>query len=100
MDDVCLGMNPDLAQDYPGNAVGLCDTESGYYGALCSACLPGYKRHGAFACVECSDSQLYSTMGIFFALVVALVFLVKGTLGNARKDNTHSVFSKILMNHL
>lgn len=42
----CLGMlhsgEPNITEE--ARAVGVCNTTAGYYGALCSACLPGFKR--------------------------------------------------------
>lgn len=99
-EEVCLGMDKNLPQDFPGNAVGLCNTTEGYYGALCSGCLPGYKRVDTFGCAPCSPYQIYITIVIFTLLLFGLSFLIKGTLANAKKDNTHSVFNKILMNHM
>ena len=44
MKSSCLGKDPKLDFTVPGNAVGLCAVEKGYYGVLCTACMPGFKR--------------------------------------------------------
>ena len=38
--------------------------------------------------------------GLLIATVIAVVFLVKSTLGSALKKNIHSVYFKIFLNHL
>ena len=75
--------------------------DDGYYGALCSACLPGYKRSGKFKCSKCAFSEPYFTAGAFLALAIGLSYMIKSTIdGAANENNTHSVFNKILMNHM
>ena len=101
IESACLGKNPELPQDYPGNAVGLCNTDAGYYGVLCSACLPTFKRSGLFECDACLEIEPYFTVGAFIILTVAVCGLVTMTInGAASANNTHSVFNKILMNHM
>jgi hypothetical protein len=87
-------------EDIPGNLVGRCNYEEGFYGVLCSMCLPGYITKGA-QCTKCDYSiELYKMLGIFFLLLGCLVSLVKKTIEGATQENTHSVLTKILMNHL
>ena len=50
LNGACLGMNQELPEEQPGNAVGLCDIDNGYHGVICASCLPGFKRKGKFEC--------------------------------------------------
>jgi len=84
---------------HPGNAVGLCNETAGYYGVLCTACLPGYKRSDTYSCEPCGEGEIFRTLIIMVFLVIGLCVLVKVTLAGAVNNNTHSVFNKILMNH-
>ena len=93
-------MDQNLAFDYPGNAVGLCDTSKGYYGVMCTACLPGFKRSGIASCEKCESSEIIRVILIFIGLITGLCFLVRATLKSAVKGSDSSVFNKILMNHL
>ena len=68
---------------------------------LCSMCLPGYISGDRNKCTKCDyEIELYKMIGIFFLMIGFLVLIVKGTIKSAESDNTHSVMSKILMNHL
>mgnify|MGYP006950275311 CR=1 FL=1 len=97
----CLGKDKTLSMDEPGNAVGLCNVESGYHGVLCTACLPGFKRSDTFDCDRCLIVEPYFTAGAFLILTVGLCVLINSTIkGAAAANNTHSVFNKILMNHM
>jgi len=97
----CLGKDITLSIDEPGNAVGLCAVENGYYGVLCTACMPGFKRSDTFNCDKCMHIEPYFTAGAFLILTVGLCYLIKSTIeGAANANNTHSVFNKILMNHM
>jgi hypothetical protein len=100
----CLGMSTTLSfgESPPeGNAVGLCAVEDGYYGVLCSACMPGFKRKDTFGCDKCMHIEPYLTVGAFIIMIVGLSFLINSTIkGAASANNTHSVFNKILMNHM
>jgi hypothetical protein len=88
-------------EDIPGNLVGRCDVELGFYGVMCSMCLPGYIAGEGPKCTKCQyDIELYKMLGIFFLMLGGLVMMVKGTIAGAVKENTHSVLVKILMNHL
>jgi hypothetical protein len=99
--DACLGMNINLPILTPGNQVGMCNVREGYYGTLCSACMPGYKREGNFSCEKCQPHQIYIMGGVFFTMIFVLCFLIRSTINGADKaNNTHSVFNKILMNHM
>ena len=82
------------------NPVGDCS--EGYYGALCSACMPEYSRSGSYACKKCPSAilNLLRIGGIMVLMVLGVVFMVRSTLGGANKKNVHSVYTKILMNHL
>lgn len=85
--------------DYPGNANGLCDTENGHYGVMCTACLPGFKKSGQFSCAECTSSEMIRVVIIVVSMVVGLCVMVKYALKGAVKGSEQSVFNKILMNH-
>jgi hypothetical protein len=99
--NVCLGKDITLPMDEPGNAVGLCAIEEGYYGVLCSACLPGFKRSGVFECDRCQNIEPYLIAIAFLLIIVGICILIKSTIdGAAKANNTHSVFNKILMNHM
>ena len=100
VDGRCLGMDTSLPYDYPGNQLGLCDIENGYYGVMCTACLPGYKRAPPFDCEICGSGELLKTMLIMVGMLFGVVFLVRSTLKGALKASNSSVFYKIMMNHL
>ena len=100
MEGRCLGMDTSLPYDYPGNQVGICDHENGYYGVFCTSCLPGYKKVPPFDCTECKSTELLSTILIMCAMVFGMTFLVRSTLKGAVKASNSSVFYKIMMNHL
>ena len=55
------------------------DCTEGTHGALCTGCLPGYARTGDFGCNGCPDPKMnvLRISGIFIAVVIAVVFLVK-----------------------
>ena len=86
--------------DFPGNEVGLCDTARGYYGVMCTSCLPGFKRSGAVGCSTCEKSELIRIIIMMVAMVIMLCTLIFFTLKSAVGDSDSSVFNKILMNHL
>ena len=93
--DNCLGMQvPD------NNPVGDC--KEGYYGALCTACMPGYSRSGDYNCSKCPNPvpNLVRIVGVMIVLIIVVSFMVRSTLNSATKKNTHSVYIKIIMNHL
>ena len=91
----CLGMS---APTY--NPVGDC--EVGYYGAFCSACMPGYSRSGSYGCEKCPNpaKNLSRLIGIIILFILGVGLLVRSTINGATKKNTHSVYTKIIMNHL
>ena len=93
-------MDIDLPFDYPGNAVGLCDTENGYYGVMCTACLPGFKKSGQFECEVCGSGETIRVVIIMVSMVIGLCVMINFTLKGAVKGSESSVFNKILMNHL
>lgn len=79
----------------------MCAIEKGYYGVLCSACLPGYKRTDIYSCTACTPYEPYYTALAFVLITIGLSYLIKSTIdGAASANNTHSVFNKILMNHM
>ena len=96
----CKGMDTSLPYDAPGNANGLCDTENGYYGVMCTACLPGFKRSGVLKCEKCTSTELFRILAVIVGLVFGVCLLVKMTIAGAEKESDSSVFNKILMNHL
>jgi hypothetical protein len=69
--EVCLGMDTSASMDYPckkvkgkypctrpiedipGNLVGRCDVALGFYGVMCSMCLPGYIAGEGPKCTKC-----------------------------------------------
>ena len=87
-----------MPTDY--NPVGDC--AEGYYGALCSACLPGYSRSGNYGCSKCPSSlkNLFRIIGILIIVVLVVVYMVYSTLKGATKMNLSSVYIKIFTNHL
>ena len=84
-----------------GNALGLCDDELGYYGVMCSMCLPGYREYKG-KCSKCNYAiDKYITAGTLIIFILLIVFMVKNVLKSAIKENTTtSVMSKILVNHM
>ena len=74
----------------------------GYYGALCSSCMPGFARSGKYGCSPCPEParNISRITGLLLLVVFAVAFLVRSTLAGATQKNTHSVYTKILMNHL
>jgi len=101
--EACLGMQavgePNITSF--ARAVGVCNTTAGYYGALCSGCLPGFKRQGLTKCKPCSEKyEIYFTAATLLVFIVALVLLVKITIDGAEKEDMQSVFNKVMMNHL
>lgn len=63
----CRGFGP---PNY--NPVGECG--DGYYGALCSSCLPGYTRSGQYGCSKCPSAakNLFRIIGIIVALIAGM----------------------------
>ena len=97
-----MGAYTDRTDPNTYNATGNC--KEGYYGALCSACIPGYYKNGN-ECSVCSDSRYNIVKSIFMFIGGSLfvTVLVKGTMvspDGKQSKNTHSVFIKILMNHM
>lgn len=78
----------DINITYAKRAVGVCNTTAGYSGALCSACLPGFKRSGLTGCKKCSDKyEIYFTMATLVVFVVGIVLFVKITIDGAEKED-------------
>ena len=104
--EACLGMYPPDVGTFRNatlkqKAVGVCNTTAGYYGALCSGCLPGFKRQGLTKCKPCSEKyEIYFTGATLLVFVVALVLMVKLIIEGAEKEDMQSVFTKVMMNHL
>lgn len=69
------------------NPVGDC--AEGYYGALCSACMPGYSRSSTYECKACPEPlpNLLRIVGILIIFILGLGFFVKSTLDGATKQN-------------
>jgi hypothetical protein len=69
-------------------AVGVCNTTAGYYGALCSGCLPGFKRQGLTKCKACSSRyETFFTTATLVVFLIALVVLVKVIIEGAEKED-------------
>lgn len=98
--DSCLGMDMRINGTVEESPTGWCDV--GYYGAFCSACLPGYRGSEGFQCKECSGltSDLLRVCGSIITALVLLSLLVISTLNSSTTRQTHSVFFKILLNHM
>ena len=92
-------MDIDKNFDFEGNAFGLCDTENGFYGVMCTACLPGFKRSGIQSCTACGSGETVRVVLIVITMVVGLCVMVNYALKGAIKGSEQSVFNKILMNH-
>lgn len=84
------------------NPTGNC--AEGYYGALCSACIPGWHVQDKYGCEICDSPQwnMIRILGVLFIMIFCVFLLVKSTIQeeNQKKRQTHSVFIKILMNHM
>ncbi len=61
-------------------AVGTC--ADGYYGALCSSCMPGYARSDKHGCGKCPSPILnfLRILGLMSIIILAIGILVKNTL--------------------
>ena len=93
-------MDITLPYDFEGNAVGLCDSDNGYYGVMCTACLPGFKRSGVSSCEVCGSTETFRVVAIMISMVVGLCMMVNVTLKSAVRGSESAVFNKIFMNHL
>lgn len=69
-------MDTELPYDAPGNANGLCDVKKGYYGVMCTACLPGFKRSGLLNCEPCKSAELLNIIVIMAGLIIGVCLLV------------------------
>ena len=69
---------------------------------MCTTCVPGYTRKNVYSCQECPSKLGNLTKGVALCIVilVVVVFMVRGTLRSAHQSKLHSVYIKILMNHL
>jgi len=94
----CLGMYASDSNET--SPVGFC--AEGYYGALCTSCMPGYNRSGDYGCSLCPKSvqNILRITGIIILMSFIVVFMVRSTLASALKKNIHSVYIKIFMNHM
>jgi hypothetical protein len=54
----------------------------GYYGAFCSACMPGYRAGEGNVCSECASFtvDIMRVIGTFTTVLILLIILVKTTL--------------------
>jgi hypothetical protein len=102
--EACMGLfkypDEELLVDKQYKSTGQC--AEGYYGALCSACLPGYFKQSGFSCKECGE-RVYNIIRLVSIIIIASVavsVLIRSTIANQSKIQTHSVFIKILMNHM
>ena len=95
----CKGMDENLPYDFPGNANGLCEIDKGYYGVMCTACKPGFKREGLTDCKECSKQEIVNTSLLVGAMLIVIIIVVNTTIKGAVQDSESSVFNKVLMNH-
>jgi len=79
-DGACIGMYVNTTIKLGYNATGNC--AEGYYGALCSACLPTFSRSGSYGCEKCDsiEANAIRMTGIIMLLILAVVFLVKSTI--------------------
>ena len=95
--NACLG-SPDGKALYP---TGVC--AEGYYGNLCTGCLPGYSLTTRNQCDSCPDKaiNILQTSGIAIGFALALIGIIKFSLISAQKINSNlSVFLKIFVNYL
>jgi hypothetical protein len=97
----CLGLMID-ADPATYNPTGNC--AEGYYGALCSACVPGWHKQDKHGCARCESPEwnLIRMAGVMALMILIIVFLVRSTIQeeNQKRRQTHSVFIKIMMNHM
>lgn len=65
----------------PGTYKATGNCAMGYYGALCSACIPAYYKNGN-ECIVCPDSQYDIIKSVFMFLCGSafVTMLVKGTM--------------------
>jgi hypothetical protein len=59
---------------------GNCKT--GYYGALCSACMPRYSAVSQYTCTKCGDktTDILKMLGIMVMAFSCIVLLIRSTL--------------------
>jgi hypothetical protein len=83
-DEACLGLFKDsLAvrfDDKGYKPTGVC--ADGYYGALCSACMPGYFKQTGFICRPCGNKayNIIRLVGITILATVGLTLLIRSTI--------------------
>ena len=95
-EEACLGM-----QTNQSNPQGEC--LKGYQNTICADCAVDYSRTGDFDCSSCPTavSNIIRLIAIFIILAVFVFFMVKSTIESAtRKKAVHSVYLRILLNHL
>ena len=95
------------------NSLGICDSERGFTGIACSQCLPNYLK-AANQCMICPNS---GTTNFFFIILVGFQILVMNIyfilckipkednkkevrIIIKRHESQHSIFIKILVNHI
>ena len=94
--EACLGM-----QTNKSNPQGEC--WRGYQNTMCADCAVDYSRTGDFDCSPCptAASNSIRIIVIFLLLMVFVFFMVKSTIEAAiKKKAVHSVYLRIMMNHL
>ena len=94
--EACLGMQTSQS-DPQGECL------SGYQNTICADCAVDYSRTGDFDCSPCPTTASNSIrLAVIFILVAVFVFfMVKSTIESAiKKKAVHSVYLRIMMNHL
>lgn len=81
----CLGLYLNYSTAQPYSYTGFCG--EGYYGALCSSCVPTYYRSGEYGCELCADPSLNGLRmaGVLALVITFVVLLVKSTIAGQRK---------------
>ena len=95
------------------NSLGICDSERGFTGIACSQCLPNYLK-ASNQCMICPNSDYTNffvivlvgfgilAMNIYFILskIPKEITKKESRLIIARGESQHSIFIKILVNHI
>ena len=84
------------------NLEGKCEEEMGYRGVMCAACIDKYVKKGNFSCSKCPSNVAVSYVIIIISIIIltgGVAFLVRSSI-NARVKGGHSIYIKILLNHM
>jgi hypothetical protein len=84
-----------IAPDYNPNG----SYATGYYGILCSSCIPDYSNTSTFFCSLCSNetANILRLSGILVAAVILVVFVIMSALKGALEvRNVTSIYQKII----